>query len=52
MDTNTPKVGYPRIRDVQGKHAQRIAAVAVGGYAFSGGLWIGQLLCMLLGVGG
>ena len=52
MGTHGPKVGHPGIRDVQGKHAQAIAAVVAGSYAFIGGFYIAQILCGLLGASG
>ena len=45
-------LGYPPIRQVQGKYAQTVAAVIVGVYAGIGGLYVAQFLCGLLGDGG
>ena len=42
------KLGYPPVRQVQGKYAQTVAAVTVGGYAGIGAMF----LCGLIGLGG
>jgi hypothetical protein len=42
------RLGYPPIRQVQGKYAQTVAAVIVGGYAGIGALY----LCGFIGLGG
>jgi len=46
------RLGYPPIRQVQGKYAQTVAAVIVGVYAGIGGLYIAQIVCGLTGLGG
>ena len=52
MNMRVAKPKYPPIREVKGKHAQILAAVTVGAYAFWVGLLFGVMLCPLLGMGG
>lgn len=42
----------PLVSEVLGERAQIVAAVAMGAYAFLGGLFLYQVLCPVFGVGG
>lgn len=44
--------GEEPLIQTHGKRAQRFGAVVVGGYAFFAGLFIGQLVCASLHLGG
>ena len=46
------KSTYPAVREVLGDRAQWVAAAAVGGYAFYVGMFLSQILCGFLGIGG
>jgi hypothetical protein len=52
MNMRVAKPKYPATREVEGKHAQILAAVTVGTYAFWVGLYIGQILSPLFGASG